>query len=801
MRHVAVVVPSQVLRPGRSMTALAAVLDIKGTVLDVPVAWSTSTPDLLTVSSAGEVMALRPGTGVLRAVAGNVLGQLELRLENPPAAAIELDSDTLRLTLPGAITAVPARAVDGNGDELVGATLSWSVDATRIATVDVQGWVTPKAVGASAVSVGIDGLLAQRPLRVEAEMTATSPLIDSVQAATIEPGLPFTLFGSRFAPAVAGNEVMVDGLPATVTAATTTRLTAVLPSTPRYCIPSGPIQVQLRTAGGVGAASARMRVAAQQSLAPGASLILTTAQDAGCLELADGSGRYLVTVQHAARALGAGAVGLALLGVGGQAHTPTALVDLGQASRAVADAPDAHLAVLDASRRAAASAVSGPGASTMPALQLPPVNAVVEIRVPDLDAVAPCSGFTRIGARLVWEGTHIAILEDTLTLRNGLPTLAGRMDAQLVALGQEADSVLFPVAQRFGNPLIMDSRLDANGKIAVVVTPRMNAMRDGDVLGAVVTCDFFSRAQFAASNQGEVVYLQAPTSEDAGMGAGTRSRWRWEVTAALGHELKHVTSYAERIVRGQPLEEVWLEEGLARHAEELYARVRVGVGPEAGFAALACELGALALDPGCAGTPRSLLPHFEGLWDQLSNPTARSPLGPTTAADLSFYGSAWSLLRWALDHAATDEATFVRDLVRSGQLGLANLEARAGRGWDEMLGRWSLTLASELRGGVAPAAATLQLPSWDLASVFAGLCTATGPCGSDPRRFGRPSPLQPVPVTGAAFSLGFSSVVPGGFAVVELQPLPLGSTRLIELRGLNGASLPATARLAILRIE
>ena len=102
------------------MTALAAVLDIKGTVLDVPVAWSTSTPDLLTVSSAGEVMALRPGTGVLRAVAGNVLGQLELRLENPPAAAIELDSDTLRLTLPGAITAVPARAVDGNGDELVG---------------------------------------------------------------------------------------------------------------------------------------------------------------------------------------------------------------------------------------------------------------------------------------------------------------------------------------------------------------------------------------------------------------------------------------------------------------------------------------------------------------------------------------------------------------------------------------------------------------------------------------------------------------------------------------------------------
>ncbi|MBX3173191.1 MAG: Ig-like domain-containing protein [Gemmatimonadaceae bacterium] len=815
MRHVAVVVPSQVLRPGRSMMALAAVLDIKGTVLDVPVAWSTSTPDLLTVSEAGEVVALRPGRGILRAVAGSVLGQIELRLENPPAAGIELDADTLRLALPGAPTPVPARALDADGEVLVGAPIAWSVDATRIATVDAEGRVTPKAAGKARVIATVDGVVAARPLRVDVGVTATSPIIDSVRGATIEPGLPFTLYGSRFAPTVGGNEILVDGLPATVTAASATQVTALLPATTRYCIASGPMQVQLRTPGGVGAAAARMRVAPQRSLVPGAALVLTTPQEASCLELVDGAGRYLITVQHAARALGAGAVGLSLVGKGGEGHTAPTLRAAGQTWRAAlgrasgvpalpsrrAAAASAHLALLESSRAAAAVGVAIPREARAPSLQLPAVNSVVPVRVPNLEAPTPCSGYASIGARLVWEGSRIAILEDTATLSGGAPTLAGRMDAELVTLAQAADAVLFPIAQRFGDPLVMDSRLDANGKIVIVVTPRMNQMRSGAVLGAVVTCDFFSRSQFQASNQGEMVYLQAPTSDAAGMDVGTKARWSWEMPGTLAHELKHITSYAERIVRGQPLEEPWLEEALARHAEELYARFRVPVGPDAGYDVLACELGALALDPGCVGSPRIMLPHFEGLWDLLVDPAAGSPLGPRDGGDVSFYGSAWSLLRWAMDHATLDEATFVRDLVRSGQTGLANLEARAGRGWDEMLGRWSLAMASELRGGAVPGDATLRLPSWNLSAVFDGLCAASGHCADLPTRFGRPSPLQPTPIAPAEFTLTAPAVVPGGFLVIELQPLVSGNTRLIELRGPGGASLPATARLAILRIE
>lgn len=801
VRQVAIVAPSPTLRPGRAMNVIAAALDARGTVLDVPITWSTLTPQLLDVEATGEVRALAPGVGILRATAGSVSSQISLTLQNPPAARVELADDTLRLSVPGGPFVVAARALDDADEELVGAALAWSVDAPRIALVDASGHVTPRAVGTATLRARIDGVEALRPVRVDATVTATSPLLDSVSVTMVVPGAAFTIFGSRFAPTIAGNTVLVDGLAATVTAVTPTSVTALLPTSTRVCLPTRRVQVQVGTAAGVGAAPVRLRVAPQQALQPGESLLLLSPSDASCLELPAGEGRYLLAVQHAGRALGAGPIALTVDGRSGSAaatalHWPEALRPTPDV-RAAAQAA-AHVRVLEASRDAAGAAPAAAGARAE--LQLPPVNGVVPLRVPDLAAANICTAFTGIGARLVWEGERIAVLEDTVTVVGGAPTQAGRMDDLLVALGQEADALMFPIAQRFGNPLAMDSRLDANGKIALVVTPQMNAMLDGDVLGAVVTCDFFPRAQFASSNVGEMLYLQAPTSDAAGFAPGSRARWAWEIRGTVVHELKHVASFAERIVRGRPLEESWLEEATARHAEELYLRARTGAPGDAGYATIACELAVLGGSAACAGTPRIMLPHFEGLWDFLVDPALLTPLGPRGASDGSFYGSAWSLLRWALDHAATDEATFTQQLTLSGQTGLVNLEARSGRGWDEMLGRWALALLSELDGGAAPQDPTLRYPSWNLADVFAGLCAASGPCAGGTARFSRPRPLQPLRVAAGSFQAVLPELQPGGFAPLELLPLAVGATRLVQVSGV-GVPLPSTARLVLLRVE
>jgi hypothetical protein len=810
VQQVAISVPSPTLRPGRQMTARARPLDADGGLVEIPVQWRSLTPSLLAVDAEGELRAIAPGTGIVEAVAGGVIGRLEIALVNPPAALLRVPNDTLRLTLSGAPATLAARAFDAQGEELIGAPFEFSAEAARIASIGTTGIVTPVAIGTTTVAVAIDGLREVRTIVVGTVPSASAPVITAISTTTILPGVPFTIRGERFAATSALNSALVDGLPLTVTAASATQLTALLPASGVPCLPTRTVAVQVTTPGGAGAGVARLEVAPQRTLAVGEALILTSGSAAACNEFADGAGRYLVAVQHGGRALGAGSIALALEGRTGSG--PVVAMQAPNVLGSVHDARGSHrldrhaqlLAASAEAARAARVANAVPSAPPLASLQVPPVNGIVQVRVPDLTSSNLCTSFTTIGARTVYEGARVAILEDTVSRRDGVPTLAGTMDELYSQIGQEVDAVLWPLARRFGDPLVMDSRLDANDRVVLVATPRLNAMLNGEILGAVVTCDFFARAQFASSNVGEVMYLQVPTSTAPGIGPGTRERWRHEIRGTIAHELKHLVSYAGRIVRNQPLEEVWLEEATARHAEELFARARLGFTPTAdmGYAALDCEVRALQGATDCADTPRTMLPHFEGLWDFLGNPSALTPLGPVAPRDVSFYGSGWSLTRWAIDHSGQPEEVVLQQLIASGQSGIANLEARVGRSWDEILGRWALALVAESRA-VQATDATVRLPSWNLADVFSGLCTNLGSCGaaSGSTRFSRAQALRPIVLGAASFALTLPELVPGGFSAIDVTPGAPGTRRLIRLRSATTPFLPPTARLAILRVE
>lgn len=802
---VAINAPDSTLRPGRQLRANAVAFDRGGNAVDSDIEWRSLTPALLTVSPAGDLSALAPGLGIVRASVGSVSADLAVQLVNPPAATIALAADTLVLPLGGNTVQLLGTARDSAGDVLVGAPVIWSAEAARIASVNTSGAVTPVAVGQTQITASLDGVSARRAVRVVALPSDVAPLVTGVLTSEIVPGVAFTVTGERFSPVMGGNTVLVDGLSATVTSSSTSQLTVVLNTTGLPCVPTRDVQLQVTTTLGTGAGPARLSVATKRTLAPGEALILPSAEASRCNEFADGTGRYLVSVQHAARALGAGPLALTLASASGVGDA-TVVSWSGASARgqAALRRPDAHTELLAASRERALRAPASLGAQ--PALQIPPANGIVQVRVPNLEQPTElCTAYSTIGARTVYEGTHVAILEDTLSARGGVPTLAGQMDGLITELGTEFEQVIWPLITRFGDPLVMDGRLDANGRVVLVLTPRMNEMRDGELLGAVVTCDLYSRAVFPASNVGEVMYLQVPTSSAAGIGPGTRERWRYDIRGTVVHELKHVIGFAERIVRGQPLEELWLEEATARHAEELFARALLGTNPtgDAGYDALACEVDALKGAGACVDVPRMMLAHFTGLWGFLDATGARSPLGPTVAGDLSFYGSAWSLTRWAMDHAGTAESAVLQGLTTSGQSGLANLEARVGRSWDDILGRWSLALMAESRAGFSPLDPTLRFPSWNLASVFAGLCTNAGSCatGGSDGLFGRAVPLQTTRFPGRSFVLEIAGLEPGGFVPVEVDPGVPGTRRLFHLRAPGGGPLPPTARLAILRVE
>ena len=836
-----IAVPVPVLRPGFTMQAEALATDGAGQpVIDRPVRWRSLTPATLEVDAQGLLLARAPGAGIVRASVGDVSTELTLQLVNPPIAQLRLDADTLRMVLPGGQRPLLPTAVDSGGVGIVGAPITWESSAPRIASVTTTGIVTAVAVGRAVITVRGDGLVASSLVLVEAPPSATSPVIGGVAPAVAVPGQQLVVNGSGFGSTPAANTVFIDGVPIPVSAASPTQLALALPPAAAFpCAAARTVALQVNTGGGIGVAPVGLVVATARTLAVGQSLVLTSATDARCNELAPAAGRYLVTIPNAARSLGSGAIAVSVRGEATAA--PTVLRDARHDEQAMVAARNAaavrlavdaaaarlaqpvtartpaarrerqrmaaHVALLDANRRIAATGVLRPVAPRGAALVAPTVGSIVPVRIPAIGAPTLCSEFTPIQARIVHVGERIAVLEDTATVVDGRATLAGQLDAQYAAIGAELDTRGWAAVQQFGNPLVMDGRLDDNGRVLVVFSPRVNQRAAGTVLAAVVNCDFFPRAQFAASNTGEYLYAQVPTSAAEGMGAGTVARWRHEMRATLVHELKHVTAYAERIVRGQPLEESWLEEATARHAEELYARAAYGVAryADAGFGAtLACELRANdPAYPACADAPRAMRPHLEALWSFLDAPTALSPLGPSAPGDFTFYGSGWALTRWLLDAETANESAVLAALTTSAQSGVANLEARTGRAWDELLPEWTLAMVSDGRPGLVTSSRRVRFPSWELRGLFAGLCDATGSCDAPGTTapYARAWPVRPLQLEAGAFSAEFPSVAPGGFAVLELVVTGATARQVIELRGYRGASLPTGVRLGILRIE
>lgn len=436
-----------------------------------------------------------------------------------------------------------------------------------------------------------------------------------------------------------------------------------------------------------------------------------------------------------------------------------------------------------ARRRALGVTLSaGPGA----------VGTVSEVRILNRDDPGGnlCSNVNHlaIGARTVYVGTHSIVLEDTLS------AFRGQMDTTYVRLAQEFDATMFSILQEyFGNPLAMDAELDNNGRIVMVFSPKINAF--GDIAGFVVNCDFFPRAQAAVSNEGEYFYALVPDSLDGGIRI-----WDKSIRATLIHEVKHVTSNAERFVNeaATALEARWLEEATAVHAEEIWARTHFG-NPWKGNATYAqtlfCERRfGIVSNPQCLGKPLVMYGNYSLLYDYLEQNERYTPLGPVDDDDFVFYGAAWNLVRWAVDNYATTEQAFFRGLTQSALVGVANLEARTGRPWPEMLSDWSLAVATDDRAGFAPAREQHRIQTWNTRDIFAGMN------GELPANFARPFPLVPRAISFGTFTETVAALRSGSFALFELSGS--GSAQILELRGTTEAQVaPPGLVMQIVRVQ
>jgi hypothetical protein len=383
------------------------------------------------------------------------------------------------------------------------------------------------------------------------------------------------------------------------------------------------------------------------------------------------------------------------------------------------------------------------------------------------------------------------------------------MDDYFLRLGTEFEQVVWPmISESFGNPLAMDAQLSNIGRVVMVFSPRVNAMRSGGVTGFVANCDFFPASQRPSSNGGAFFYATVPTSFATGYTAPeSRDFWLRLMRSTVPHEVKHLASFAERLSRSLPVEELSWEEGSARIAEEIFARGVYGAAPLANITyatSIGCDLKFELPAAPCANRPHLMLRHFESLYAYLAAPEIFSPLGRTNPADVTFYAGAWSVLRWASDHAAGTEGAFFRGLTTSPVPGVANLEARTGRSWEELLGEWSLAAYLDDVGGFAAANPRLRLPSWNHPDIWRGLCADLGPCvnASNPIQvFTRSTPFTPRQRSFGNFQFLIATMIGGGVSYLDLDG-PGTPSQALEIKAATGSGdAPATVRVAFVRVR
>lgn len=149
---------SLVMKKG-TKSGISATLNPKNTTEDKGISWSTSNPEIATISSTGIIFARKPGTVSITGTSSNglsdtceitVISEISSVSMNVTAIGLEIGNEqTLRASI---------NPVDTTDDK----TLTWKSSNEKVATVDQNGKVTAIAKGTSTVTVrSINGRTAE----------------------------------------------------------------------------------------------------------------------------------------------------------------------------------------------------------------------------------------------------------------------------------------------------------------------------------------------------------------------------------------------------------------------------------------------------------------------------------------------------------------------------------------------------------------------------------------------------------------------------------------------------------------
>ncbi|HEX3159414.1 MAG TPA: Ig-like domain-containing protein, partial [Gemmatimonadaceae bacterium] len=147
---------------GGTATVAATPLDAAGRALSGrAVAFTSSAHAVATVSVAGVVTAVAPGTTTITATSGGKSAQAAITVVAPAAperavAGVTLDATAITLE-GGATRQLVATPRDAEGEPIAGLVLTWTTSDAAVATVSATGLVTALEMGAATITATVSG--------------------------------------------------------------------------------------------------------------------------------------------------------------------------------------------------------------------------------------------------------------------------------------------------------------------------------------------------------------------------------------------------------------------------------------------------------------------------------------------------------------------------------------------------------------------------------------------------------------------------------------------------------------------
>ena len=136
---------------GETVQLTATVLDGNGQpVADVTVTWESGDASVATVSAQGLVTAVRNGVARITATSGSASAGIDVRVMQE-AGSIVIEPMAVMLMSIGETVQLTATVLDGNGQPVVGAALTWQSGDASVASIDAGGLVTALSNGVARI--------------------------------------------------------------------------------------------------------------------------------------------------------------------------------------------------------------------------------------------------------------------------------------------------------------------------------------------------------------------------------------------------------------------------------------------------------------------------------------------------------------------------------------------------------------------------------------------------------------------------------------------------------------------------